>query len=129
MAGSTPSAWIKPLPRAASGLPLHVHRRLKRLDAAGESMRAVKGAAVGLIENSAQRRDEIAVIAFRGASAEVLVEPTRDVEQIRAAFEYLPAPGADALAHTLELVKQFTERPDAPRRAHGRAGECRPAKR
>jgi len=75
--------------------------------AAGERMRLVKGAAVSLIENSARRRDEIAVVAFRGGSAEVLVQPTHDVEEVRAAFEYLPTGGRTPLAHALELAKQF----------------------
>jgi magnesium chelatase subunit D len=75
--------------------------------AARDRMRLVKGAAVGLIEKSLHARDEVAVITFRGACAEVLVEPTADVEIVRAALEYLPTGGRTPLAHALELADQL----------------------
>jgi magnesium chelatase subunit D len=70
-------------------------------------MRAVKGAVAGLIERSLRRRDEVAVIVFRGGSAEILVEPTSDVAAVTAALEYLPTGGRTPLAHALELASQF----------------------
>jgi magnesium chelatase subunit D len=75
--------------------------------AARERMRAVKGAVAGLIERSLRRRDEVAVIVFRGESAEVLVEPTSDVSSVKAALEYLPTGGRTPLAHALELASGF----------------------
>jgi magnesium chelatase subunit D len=75
--------------------------------AARERMRAVKGAVAGLIERSLRRRDEVAVIVFRGESAEILVEPTSDVATVTAALEYLPTGGRTPLAHALELARQF----------------------
>jgi magnesium chelatase subunit D len=75
--------------------------------AARERMRAVKGAVAGLIERSLRRRDEVAVIVFRGESAEVLVEPTSDVSAVTAALEYLPTGGRTPLAHALELASGF----------------------
>jgi magnesium chelatase subunit D len=75
--------------------------------AARERMRAVKGAVAGLIERSLRRRDEVAVVVFRGESAEVLVEPTSDVATVTAALEYLPTGGRTPLAHALELASQF----------------------
>jgi magnesium chelatase subunit D len=75
--------------------------------AARERMRAVKGAVAGLIERSLRRRDEVAVVVFRGESAEVLVEPTSDVAAVTAALEYLPTGGRTPLAHALELASQF----------------------
>jgi magnesium chelatase subunit D len=75
--------------------------------AARERMRAVKGAVVGLVERSLRRRDEVAVIVFRGETAEVLVEPTSDTAAIIAALEYLPTGGRTPLAHALELAQQF----------------------
>ncbi len=75
--------------------------------AARERMRAVKGAVAGLIERSLRRRDEVAVIVFRGESAEILVEPTSDVAAVTAALEYLPTGGRTPLAHALELASRF----------------------
>jgi magnesium chelatase subunit D len=75
--------------------------------AARERMRAVKGAVAGLIERSLRRRDEVAVIAFRGEAAELLIEPTNDVAAVTAALEYLPTGGRTPLAHALELASQF----------------------
>jgi magnesium chelatase subunit D len=75
--------------------------------AAHERMRVVKGAVAGLIERSLRRRDEVAVIVFRGESAEILVAPTSDVAAVLAALEYLPTGGRTPLAHALELANQF----------------------
>ncbi|MBB5343886.1 AAA family ATPase [Tunturibacter empetritectus] len=72
--------------------------------AARERMRVVKGAVAGLIERSLRRRDEVAVIVFRGESAEILVDPTSDVAAVLAALEYLPTGGRTPLAHALELA-------------------------
>jgi magnesium chelatase subunit D len=75
--------------------------------AAQDRMRLVKGAALGLMEKSVHRRDEIAVIVFRGATAEILVEPTTEVEKVRNALEYLPTGGRTPLAHALELAAEL----------------------
>jgi magnesium chelatase subunit D len=75
--------------------------------AARDRMRAVKGAVVGLVERSLRRRDEVAVIVFRGEAAEVLVEPTNDVAMVLAALEYLPTGGRTPLAHALEMAQEF----------------------
>jgi magnesium chelatase subunit D len=77
--------------------------------AAGQRMSIVKGTAVSLIEKSVHRRDEVAVIAFRGVSSEVLVEPTRDTEVVAAALEYLPTGGRTPLAHALDRAKEFVD--------------------
>jgi magnesium chelatase subunit D len=75
--------------------------------AARDRMRAVKGAVVGLVERSMRRRDEVAVVVFRGESAEVLVEPTGDAATVLAALEYLPTGGRTPLAHALELAQEL----------------------
>lgn len=75
--------------------------------AARERMRAVKGAVKGLVERSLRRRDEVALIVFRGEAAEVLVEPTSDTASVLAALEYLPTGGRTPLAHALELAHQY----------------------
>jgi magnesium chelatase subunit D len=75
--------------------------------AARDRMRAVKGAVAGLVERSLRRRDEVAVIVFRGEAAEVLIEPTNDVATVLAALEYLPTGGRTPLADALELAQRF----------------------
>jgi magnesium chelatase subunit D len=92
--------------------PLSGSRFLFLVDSSGshaaqDRMRLVKGAAVGLIERSVHRRDEVAVIVFRGATAEILVEPTGDVDIVRKALEYLPTGGRTPLAHALEVAVQL----------------------
>jgi magnesium chelatase subunit D len=77
--------------------------------AAGQRMSIVTGAAVGLIEKSVHRRDEVAVIAFRGVSSEVLVQPTRDTDAVAAALEYLPTGGRTPLAHALDQAKALVD--------------------
>jgi magnesium chelatase subunit D len=75
--------------------------------AAHDRMRTVKGAVIGLLEASSQRRDEVALIAFRGAAAQLVIEPTRSLEAVRQALEYLPTGGRTPLAHGLELALQY----------------------
>jgi magnesium chelatase subunit D len=75
--------------------------------AAQNRMRTVKGAVAGLAERSLRRRDEVAVIVFRGEAAEVLVEPTNDVATVLAALEYLPTGGRTPLAHALEIAERL----------------------
>jgi magnesium chelatase subunit D len=92
--------------------PLVGSRFLFVVDSSGshavrERMRAVKGAVSGLVERSLRRRDEVAVIVFRGESAEILVRPTNDVASVLAALEYLPTGGRTPLAHALELAQQL----------------------
>jgi magnesium chelatase subunit D len=92
--------------------PLVASRFLFVVDSSGshaahERMRAVKGAVAGLIERSLRRRDEVAVIVFRGESAEILVAPTSDVATVLAALEYLPTGGRTPLAHALELANEL----------------------
>ncbi|WP_158943886.1 AAA family ATPase [Granulicella sp. S190] len=92
--------------------PLVGSRYLFVVDSSGshatrERMRAVKGAVAGLMEGSLRRRDEVAVIVFRGESAEILVEPTSDVAAVTAAMEYLPTGGRTPLAHALELANHL----------------------
>jgi magnesium chelatase subunit D len=72
-----------------------------------ERMRIVKGAACSLLERSLGRRDEVVVIAFRGTSAHVVVEPTRNLQEAANALEYLPTGGRTPLAHALDLARQY----------------------
>jgi magnesium chelatase subunit D len=72
-----------------------------------DRMRLVKGAVAGLLSASSRRRDEVCVVAFRGTSADVVMEPTRDSELAIQALEYLPTGGRTPLASGLELALQY----------------------
>ena len=72
--------------------------------AAQSRMEAVKGAVLALLTDAYQRRDEVAVIAFRGTSAQVLLAPTRSVERAEQALRTLPTGGRTPLPHALQLA-------------------------
>jgi len=75
--------------------------------AAQERMRLVKGAACNLLTHSFRNGDEIAIIVFRGSSAQVVLEPTRLPEDALAVFEYLPTGGRTPLAHAFTLAQNY----------------------
>ncbi len=75
--------------------------------AAQEKMRLVKGAALSLLHRSFKKGDEVAIIVFRGSEAQVLLEPSRQVDDAATALEYLPTGGRTPLAHALELAKNY----------------------
>ncbi len=72
-----------------------------------DRMRLVKGAVRGLLEASHGRHDEVVVIACRGASAQVLVEPSSSRDDVERALEYLPTGGRTPLAHALEVAARY----------------------
>jgi magnesium chelatase subunit D len=61
----------------------------------------------GLLDSARGRHDEVVVIACRGASACVLVEPTSNVDDARRALEYMPTGGRTPLSHALELAAAY----------------------
>jgi magnesium chelatase subunit D len=75
--------------------------------AAQEKMRLVKGAALSLLGSSFKKDDEVGIIAFRGTEAQVLLEPSRMMQDAATALEYLPTGGRTPLAHALELSKTY----------------------
>ena len=75
--------------------------------AAQEKMRLVKGAVIGLLTRSFKSGDEVAMIVFRGTAAQVVLEPSRMMEDATAALEYLPTGGRTPLPHALELTKTY----------------------
>jgi magnesium chelatase subunit D len=75
--------------------------------AAQQRMRAVKGTAAALLESSVDHRDEVAVIAFRGAKAEIVLEPCRDADAALRVLEFLPTGGRTPLAHALDLASSL----------------------
>jgi magnesium chelatase subunit D len=71
---------------------------------AQQRMRAVKGAVAGLLETSVDQKDEIAVISFRGAKAEIVLQPCIETAVAARLLEFLPTGGRTPLAHALQLA-------------------------
>jgi magnesium chelatase subunit D len=67
-------------------------------------MAAVKDAALGLLMDAYQRRDRVALVAFRGAAAEVVLEPTSSVERAAERLRRLPTGGGTPLAAGLDAA-------------------------
>lgn len=61
-------------------------------------MSLAKGMLIGLLGDAYRRRDKVALIAFRGTGAELLLPPTRSLSLARELVETLPAGGATPLA-------------------------------
>jgi magnesium chelatase subunit D len=78
--------------------------------AAQERMRLVKGAVRDLLARSFRKDDEVAMIVFRGSAAQVLLEPTRIMQEATTALEYLATGGRTPLAHALDLAKTYLTR-------------------
>lgn len=77
--------------------------------AARKRMELVKASVLGLLEDAYLRRDHVAVIAFRGTQAELVLPPTRDVEQAEQALRDLPTGGRTPLSHALQLAVETLE--------------------
>jgi magnesium chelatase subunit D len=72
--------------------------------AAQRRMEAVKGAVLTLLTDAYQQRDQVAVISFRGDSAQLLLPPTRSVDLAEQQLRELPTGGRTPLPHALELA-------------------------
>ncbi len=95
---------------------LRIHRLQQRagtatlfvLDASGSSalhrLAEAKGAINLLLADCYVRRDEVAVIAFRGKGAELLLPPTRSLVRARRSLAALPGGGGTPLAAGLEAA-------------------------
>ena len=77
--------------------------------AAQRRMEAVKGAVLALLTDAYQQRDEVAVIAFRGESATLLLSPTRSVDLAEQGLRELPTGGRTPLPHALQLTLETLE--------------------
>ena len=85
---------------------------------AARRMEAAKGAVLALLLDAYQHRDRVAMVAFRGERAEVLLRPTGSVEVARARLEELPTGGRTPLAAgirlSLDLASQARKGPYRP---------------
>lgn len=78
--------------------------------AVGKRMEAVKGGVLNLLQDAYQKRNMVAVIAFRGVEASVLLEPTRSTDLAEQALEKLPTGGRTPLPHALQLAETMLTR-------------------
>ena len=96
---------IRRLVRPAQATTLFV------VDASGSAALArlneAKGAVELVLADSYVRRDEVALIAFRGHEAEVLLPPTRSLARARRALADLPGGGGTPLAAAIEAATRL----------------------
>jgi magnesium chelatase subunit D len=72
-------------------------------------MRQTKAAVLALLVQAYRRRDRVALLAFRGAGAELVLPPARGLRAARAALERLPVGGATPLAHGLAAAVRLVQ--------------------
>lgn len=76
------------------------------VDASGstalERLSEAKGCIELLLADCYVRRDQVALIAFRGANAQTLLEPTRSLVRAKRSLTGMPGGGPTPLAHALE---------------------------
>jgi magnesium chelatase subunit D len=92
------------------------------VDASGSSalhrLAEAKGAVQHLLSECYVRRDEAALIAFRGKGAEILLPPTRSLTRVRRSLRRLPGGGgtplAAGLAMAADLARQVAHKGDVP---------------
>jgi magnesium chelatase subunit D len=114
-------------PRSESGAlalrkeDLHVSRFEERVenttvfvvDASGsqaaQRLAEVKGAIELLLKDCYVRRDQVALIAFRGTSAGLILPPTRALARAKRSLAGLPGGGGTPLAAGLDLARQVAD--------------------
>lgn len=76
---------------------------------AGKRMIETKGAILSLLMDAYQKRDKVAMVAFKGDSAEVLLPPTSSIELAHKLLEELPVGGKTPLCHGISLGYQVIQ--------------------
>jgi len=72
-------------------------------------MRQAKGAVSALLQQAYVHRDQVALLAFRGEGAELLLPPSQSVELAKRALDVLPTGGGTPLAAALLAGFQVAE--------------------
>lgn len=100
---------------------LRIVRRLQRrttttifaIDASGSQalhrLAEAKGAVERLLSDCYARRDRVAVVGFRGTTAQVLLAPTRSLVRARRELAGLPGGGGTPLAAGLDVACQLAQ--------------------
>ena len=78
--------------------------------AAWRRMRQTKAALLALLRQGYRQRDRVALLAFRGGDADLVLPPTRCLSAARRAIETLPVGGATPLAHGLAAAERLIRR-------------------
>ncbi len=83
------------------------------VDASGSAalhrLAEAKGAVELLLADCYVRRDEVALIAFRGETAELLLPPTRSLLRAKRCLSGLPGGGGTPLASAIEMAERLAE--------------------
>lgn len=99
---------------------VHEHRTANLIvvavDASGsmggaQRMESAKGAVLALLRDAYQRRDLVALVAFRGDDAQILLRPTSSVEVARARLTELPTGGRTPLGAGIRTALQVASAP------------------
>ena len=92
------------------------------VDASGSSalnrLAEAKGAVELLLADCYVRRDSVAVLAFRGQTAELILPPTRSLARAKRSLAGLPGGGGTPLAHAIDasmlLAEQLRKKGETP---------------